>query len=197
MTSDLLTLAQYLSGIFENRTQAMAEPAWYVSLRLWQRPIRLFAADETGESLTLFAEQANVIQLDRPYRQRLLHLQRSPASLQVQYYGFLDPASVKGAGENPALLDSLTPDQVQLLPGCILQVSTRSHPTGTQFIASAPPDACCRFTYEGKVGQVALGFEINPDDYLTYDKGIDPETGKALWGALMGPYRYQKTQNIP
>lgn len=197
MTADLLTLAQYLSGEFANREQAIADPAWYVSLRLWQRPLQLFPEDIAGDSITIFAEQANVLQLASPYRQRLLQVMRSPHApnaLQVQYYGFQNPATVKGAGQNPTLLATLTPDQVEFLPGCVLEVATRSHPTGTHFVATAPTGACCQFHYEGKIGQVALGFEISPDAYLTYDKGVDPDTGQALWGAIMGPYRYQKMQ---
>ncbi|MDX2230749.1 MAG: chromophore lyase CpcT/CpeT [Leptolyngbyaceae cyanobacterium bins.349] len=199
MPSPLQTLAQYLAGIFENREQAIAEPIWYVSLRLWQYPVQVFAADSTGDSVTLFAEQANVINADQPYRQRLIRVMRSPAqpdSLQVQYYGFKQPAAFKGAGQQPQLLAALTADQVQELPGCVLLVSWRSHPRGTHFVATPPTDACCQFSYDGKIGQVSLGLEINPDEFLTYDKGIDPNTGKALWGALMGPYRYRKVENF-
>ncbi|MBF2029726.1 MAG: chromophore lyase CpcT/CpeT [Oscillatoriales cyanobacterium C42_A2020_001] len=192
---ELLTLAQYLSGEFENREQAAAEPVWYVHLRLWQQPVKLFAED----SVTIFAEQASVVNLDKPYRQRLLRLMRSPAdpeALQVQYYGFKDPSVFKGAGQTPEKLESLTVDQVELLPGCILEIRQNSDSNSARFSATAPPGACCRFQYDGKVGQVALGFEVSADEYLTYDKGIDPDTGSALWGAIMGPYRYQKTHQV-
>ncbi|VXD14111.1 conserved hypothetical protein [Planktothrix serta PCC 8927] len=27
---------------------------------------------------------------------------------------------------------------------------------------------------------------------MSYDKGIDPTTGKALWGALLGQFQFQK-----
>lgn len=199
MSSDLLTLAHYLSGEFENRAQATADPVWYVPLRLWQRPIQIFPADITQPTATLFAEQANTINLDKPYRQRLIHLQRSPsqpAVLMVQYYGFKDPGKFRGAGQQPELLSSLTPDQVECLPGCVLEVEQQTLPTGLRFLATAPSNACCQFQYDGKIGQVALGFEVSDQEYLTYDKGIDPQTGQALWGALMGPYRYQKTQQF-
>ncbi len=196
MAANLLTFAQWLAGVFENREQAIAEPTWYVSLRLWQRPVPLFAAD----SVTLFAEQANILYPDQPYRQRLMRLRQSPTQpdgLQVQYYGFKQPGQFKGAGANPQLLAGLTEDQIDDLPGCVLDVEARSQPTGTRFVATAPPGACCRFQYDGKIGQVSLGFEISADEYLTFDKGINPETGEAIWGALMGPYRYQKTQVFP
>lgn len=188
---ELLTLASYLTGIFENREQAAAEPVWYVPLRLWQRPVTLFAKD----SFTLFAEQANVLKLENPYRQRLLRLQSSPTDpslLQVQYYGFKDPDRFSGAGQNSMLLESMTLEDLELLPGCILTVRVEKAPQGDRFIAVAPPNARCCFQYNGEVRQVSLGFEIDANEYLTYDKGIDPETGQALWGAVMGPYCYRK-----
>lgn len=188
---ELQRLASYLEGIFENQEQAAAEPVWYVPLRLWQRPVKLFADD----SLTLFAEQANVLKLEQPYRQRLLRLQPSTieaSGFQVQYYGFKNPSQFKGAGQNPTLLESLTLEQIELLPGCILHIQIKKTSNGDRFIASAPPDARCCFHYDGEVRQVALGFEIDANEYLTYDKGIDPQTGRALWGAVMGPYRYKK-----
>ncbi len=191
--SELLTLAQGLAGVFENREQAIADPAWYVSVRLWHRPVKLFADD----SITLFAEQANLLYPNQAYRQRLLQLRRSPDQpdqFQVQYYGFKQPGQFKGAGENPQLLAAITADQIEFLPGCVLDLIVQTQPTGTHFVAVPPPGACCRFQYDGKIGQVELGFELTPTEYLTFDKGINPETGEAIWGALMGPYRYRKVQ---
>ncbi len=190
-SQNLLTLASYLTGEFENSEQAASEPVWYVHLRLWQRPMALFGED----SITLFAEQANIMNLQNPYRQRLMRLQpasESPDALQVQYYEFQDPASVKGAGINPDLLKSVTLDQINLLPGCILNVRLLE---SDRFIAQPPVGARCCFNYQGEVKQVVLGFEASADQYLTYDKGIDPKTSKSLWGAMMGPYDYTKTQD--
>ncbi|MBM0743228.1 chromophore lyase CpcT/CpeT [Phormidium sp. CLA17] len=187
----LLSLASHIIGEFENAEQAAAEPIWYVHLRLWQRPVALFGED----SITLFAEQANITNLQNPYRQRLMRLQ--PASepfhaLQVQYYEFKKPTIVKGAGSDPDLLKSVTFEQINLLPGCILNVSLLE---GDRFIAKTPVDTRCCFNYQGKARQVVLGFEASADKYLTYDKGVDLETNQALWGAMMGPYRYTKTQD--
>jgi hypothetical protein len=35
----LITLAQWLAGEFENRSQALDQPAWFVHLRLWHRHV--------------------------------------------------------------------------------------------------------------------------------------------------------------
>ena len=195
LPASLLTLATYLAGEFDNSQQAIAEPAWFVHLRLWHRPVNLFADDEP--SLTLFAEQANVLYLDKPYRQRLLRIMPAPkdsqAILRVQYYSFVDPGAVSGAGQNPNQLQSLTLDQVNLLPGCILLVN---QPQPSAFVAAPPTNTACFFEYNGEMRQVSLGFEASAKEFLSHDKGIDPETGKALWGAILGAYRFSKRQDF-
>ncbi|MEH1971282.1 chromophore lyase CpcT/CpeT [Nostoc sp.] len=188
----LIALGEYLAGEFDNREQAIAEPVWYVHLCLWQRPVNLF----TEDSITLFAEQASVINLAQPYRQRIMRLRHgsnSDTSIEVQYYMPQDPGALKGAGHNPALLNPLTPDQLDLLPGCILTVTQETlAPDRYKFTATPLPDTRCSFTYLGNSINVSLGFEATALEFHSYDKGIDPATGKATWGAIMGPYRYTK-----
>lgn len=196
VSTEIITLAGYLAGEFENKAQAMDEPAWYVHLRLWKRPVpvRLFSQN----SLILFAEQANIVSLDKPYRQRILEIGPSEdGGLQVQYYMLKDPAAFRGAGANPELLSRLTPDDMEFLPGCTLKVTQQPLEAGEyQFQATLRPGARCCFTYQEKIRQVSLGFEATPAQLLVYDKGIDPATGKALWGALLGPFRFTKSQDF-
>ncbi len=192
-STSLLTLAHYLAGEFENREQAIADPVWYVSLRLWHRPVPLFAAD----SITLFAEQVNIYTPENPYRQRLLRLQQDEVGLWIQYYRFLEPEQFKSAGADPQKLARLEQEQVECLPGCILRVEEQPQPSGqATFVATPPPGSCCTFPYNGETRQVALGFETNGETFLSYDRGIDPTTGKAIWGAILGPYQFRKMQDF-
>ena len=186
---ELIALARYMAGEFENREQAKSDPTWYVHLRLWQYPVPLF----TSDSLTLFAEQANVLKLDNPYRQRIIRLQER----QVQYYMFKDPSSFQGAGRSPERLHTLTPDDIEFLPGCTLSVTQhQTNPHNYDFQATLPADCRCCFTFRGETYQVSLGFEASSEQFLSYDKGIDPATGKAIWGAMLGPYRFIKRQDF-
>ncbi len=192
-STELITLAAYLAGEFDNEAQAIADPAWYVHLRWWHRPIPLFAQD----SLTLFAEQANVLNLDRPYRPRILRLQpgRDRQTIaRIQYYGFRDPEAIRGAARDRLRLERIAPEYLQDLPGCTLTV-VRS-PGADRFRAVPPPDARCCFTYTGKTRQVELGFEVGAAEFLSYDKGVDPDSGKTLWGAILGPYRFAKHRDF-
>ena len=196
LSPKLIAIGQYLAGEFENKQQALESPAWYVHLRLWLKPVPLFSED----SITLFAEQASIVNLNQPYRPRILCITSSQTEgidLEVRHYMFKDIEAVKGAGSNPNILKKITTEQIEFLPNCTLNISVEEL-EGNRFHFRATPtsDRPCRFTYEGKTFQVALGFEVNPDELLTYDKGIDINTGKTIWGALMGPYRYIKRQDF-
>jgi hypothetical protein len=193
---ELIALASYLAGEFTNQEQALAEPAWYVHLHLWHRPVKgLFP-----EGITLFAEQANILKLDQPYRQRLLQLRETahdPLKIQVQYYKILQPTNFRGAGANPALLNHLTPEQVELLPDGVLKVAI-DQPNYPDYSFTAMPasDRPCSFSYDNKTYQVQLGFAASPEQFLSYDKGINPSTGKAIWGAILGAYRFTKQSDF-
>ena len=195
LSPELITLANCLAGEFDNREQALADPAWYVHLRLWQVPVDLFAED----SLSLFAEQVNTITPGNPYRQRVMRLQANYSSgekhLQVQYYMLKNPTALAGAGRERDLLKGLKSSDLELLPGCILNVNTQVLAANNyRFIAKPPRDTRCCFTYRGQTIQVYLGFEVTSSELLSYDKGIDPQTGKATWGAILGPFSYTKRE---
>jgi CpeT/CpcT family (DUF1001) len=186
--SALLSLVGQLAGEFSNQVQAVDQPVWFVNLRLWQRPL----AQRVSGKLALFAEQANALYPEQAYRQRVMMFEAFDDRILVQYFGLKSPLSFAGAGSNLQLLVQLTPGDLADLPGCRLEV----HQTTTGWEAKMFPGDRCRFPYDGKVGEVVLGFELIGNRFLTYDRGVDPETGQSLWGALMGPYKYQKVQDF-
>ena len=187
--NDLSVLASHLAGEYTNRSQALDDPVWYVHLKAWWRPVPLFVED----SIVLFAEQANVLNLDRPYRQRLMRLCVREGQLVGQFYQFAEPNSVLGAGQNAGLLAAISTAEIKELPGCILDVKR----LGDRFSGTPRSSDRCSFSYpDGKggenTGEVELGFEVGPGYFHSYDRGIHPETRKVIWGATLGPYRYTK-----
>ncbi len=191
-STQLITLANYLAGEFSNAEQAKEQPAWYVNLRLWIRPVPIFTAD----SITLFAEQANVLRLEQPYRPRILRL-RQRETIEVEFYMFEDLSTAQGAGRNQDLIKQITPEKIKFLPNCTLKVATQEQANSKYCFETTPAtEEPCRVTYQGSTFQVFLGFKAMADELQTYDKGIDPETGKGTWGALMGAYRFSKCQDF-
>jgi hypothetical protein len=185
----LLTLARNLAGDYDNQTQALDQPIWFVHLRLWYRPLPI----RIHGHLALFAEQTNALLLDQSYRQRVAVLREdAEQGLQVQYWAFRAPERFRGAGLHGDRLLSLTLDDLEALPGCVLQVDERD---GMFRGVMAAGDRCC-FQYQGELRQVVLGLEVGGDRLLSYDRGVDPVTGKSLWGAMMGPYEFHKRQDL-
>jgi CpeT/CpcT family (DUF1001) len=181
-----MTLAQLMAGEFDNKAQSIDQPAWFVHLRLWYRPLPM----RIEGNVALFAEQGNLLG-DRPYRQRVAVLSEVGEALRVQYWGFKKPERFLGAGANPSLLEKLTLDDLEALPGCGLRVTKI---TGG-FKGELDDGARCCFQYDGATRQVILGFEVTEGKFLSFDRGVDPETGKGLWGALMGAYEFQKVES--
>lgn len=173
-------LWDWLPGWFDNQPQALAEPAWYVHLWLWQRVI---PGGIQGQP-ALFIEQASALTPTQPYRQRVLVLSTNV----VQYYACREPQQWRGCGAQPERLTSLTESDLILLPGCRLEVQ---YDNG-EFQASLCPGCHCEFEYNGQTRRVVLGWRVNAQEFTSHDQGIDPTTGQVLWGALMGPYRFQK-----
>ncbi len=163
----LTALATYLAGEFDNQQQALEEPAWYVHLRLWIRPVPIF----TEDSITLFAEQANIVNLAQPYRPRILRL-RERDRIEVEYYMFKDITTIKGAGQNRDILQQITPEQIEFLPDCTLKVATDNLVNHQYSFDTSPAiDKPCSFCYQGNTFQVLLGFKATSRELQTYDKG--------------------------
>ncbi|MFA9202282.1 MAG: CpcT/CpeT family chromophore lyase, partial [Candidatus Nanopelagicaceae bacterium] len=118
-------------------------------------------------------------------------------NIEVEFYMFKDLATARGAGQNKDLIAQITPDKIKFLPNCTLLVTTQAFANETYCFETIPvTDEPCTVTYQGTTFQVFLGFKATVDELLTYDKGIDPETGQGTWGALIGAYSFSKLQDF-
>ena len=192
-------LATHLAGEFDNRQQSLADPTWYLHLRLWQRPLsdQLF-----GEGYSFFIEQMSVVSGQPPYRQRILHLTTTADGLWGQYYALPDPADYVGSATQPHRLTTLRRESLINLPTC--GVAVEYQPTSQTFSARLLGDRLCSFTANGTTTYVRLAFDIGPETAAAdspvvlqmNDRGVDPETGKTTWGPMMGPFRLVKQSSF-
>jgi hypothetical protein len=188
ISQELSTLTSWMSGEFSNREQSLDQPVWFVNLVWWQRPIPF---DVLG-SVAIFAEQANALILDRPYRQRILQFVESDRKMQVKYWGFKDPSAWPGAGRNCDRLNQITINDIEPLHGCLLDVTFDNG----KYKAEMPADAKCCFQYLNESRQVVLGFEVSAHEFWSGDRGVDPATGTAIWGAIVDFYKFSKIQDF-
>jgi len=188
ISKEISTLASWMSGEFSNREQSLDQPVWFVNLVWWQRPIPFNVLG----SIAIFAEQANALILDRPYRQRILQLVENDGKIQVKYWGFKDPVAWTGAGRDLDRLNQITINDIEPLAGCLLDVSFANG----RYKAEMPKEAKCCFQYLNESRQVVLGFEVSADEFWSGDRGVEPETGTAIWGAIMDFYKFKKIQDF-
>lgn len=187
-TEKLLTLASWMAGEFSNREQSLDQPIWFVNLIWWQRPIPFNVLG----GVALFAEQANALQSDHPYRQRILQFMQTDGKIQIKYWGFKDSSAWSGAAKDSDRLNQITINDIEPLSGCLLDVVFANG----RYKAEMPKDARCCFQYMGETRQVILGFEVTVDSFWSGDRGVDLETGIAIWGAIMDFYKFSKTQDF-
>ncbi|MBD2176241.1 chromophore lyase CpcT/CpeT [Pseudanabaena sp. FACHB-1998] len=188
ISQNLLTLTSWMTGEFSNQEQSVDQPVWFVNLVWWQRPI---SSNLLG-SPAIFAEQANALILDRPYRQRILQFVENEDKIQVKYWGFKDPSAWTGAGRDRDRLNQITINDIEPLAGCSLDVFFANG----RYKAEMPKDAKCCFQYLNESRQVVLGFEVSADEFWSGDRGVDPETGTAIWGAIMDFYKFKKIKDF-
>lgn len=207
VSSPLNTLVSYLSGEFENQAQAAAEPAWYVRLRLWHRLVPNLSDERT---YTFFLEQMTVDAGKPPYRQRILQLKETAAAvgqsaaaasgeLRGEYFALADPLKFRGAGTDSTLLNAMSAEDLVSLPDSEAHIQCQALPAGGfKFQSALPEGKLCSFEYGGQRRYVYLGFDVFASgdriELLIYDKGIAPDTGQGLWGALMGPFKMVKQE---
>ena len=193
-------LCQSLAGTFQNREQALAEPVWYVHLRLWCYPTPLFRED----SATFFIEQASAAFAQAPYRQRILRIRRDQDDLTAEYYALKQPQTWQGATQTPDRLQTLALEDLQTLENSCLSIAIVPEAQATRFEARQQPGERCQFTVNGETKLVELAFDAIapsaanqvPAAFWMYDKGIDATTGKSTWGATQGPFRLIKVQDF-
>ena len=202
--AQLSRLAEYYAGEFDNRQQSLADPAWFLHLRVWNRPLpaHIFA---TGYGF--FIEQVNVATGQPPYRQRILHFTAQNGILRGQYFGLNDPQAYAGSSRQPERLTQLQSEDLVDLPTCCLNISY--NPGTGQFEGRLPANTLCSLTMNGNTSYINLGFDIGPDlpssagsavessvQLAVYDHGVDSATGKTTWGPRMGPFQLLKTQSF-
>ncbi|MEM9002179.1 MAG: chromophore lyase CpcT/CpeT [Cyanobacteria bacterium P01_F01_bin.86] len=196
----LNTLGCCLAGVFQNRQQALADPVWFVHLKIWIYPVAIF----TEDSHTFFIEQASANLSQPPYRQRLLRVRWLANQLTAEYYALKQPQVFQGAAQATERLTMLTEADLQPLKGACLPVKYRADSQGTYFEARHSPGERCQFVINGEFRYVELGFDaVAPSArsqqapaFLMYDKGLDPETTQSTWGALNGPFRLEKVEDF-
>uniref|UniRef100_A0A832H5Q4 Chromophore lyase CpcT/CpeT n=1 Tax=Oscillatoriales cyanobacterium SpSt-402 TaxID=2282168 RepID=A0A832H5Q4_9CYAN len=181
-STDIATLARWMAADFSNQAQAFENPPFFAHIRVCMRPLPL----ELLSGVSLFVEQAYDYNINDPYRLRVLKLIAKDGHIEIENYCVKGEEEFFGASRDPKRFASLTIDQLEMLPGCNMQVEW----TGNSFKGRVQPGKACMVLRKGKTTYLDSEFEIDADKFISHDRGRDPETDEHVWGSVAGPFEF-------
>ncbi len=181
------TLARHLDGRFDSSAQAETSPQYF--------PVQLQTcraeAPEFGPNV-LYVEQAMLASLDAPYRQRLYVVEAGgePSSKAVsRVYELVKPRAAVHACAGGASPSFVRADAIEL-PGCRVELGW----TGDHFEGGTVGTECLN-DHQGAV-YATSEVAVFADGIKSWDRGYDAH-GKQVWGAVVGPYVFDRKTPMP
>ncbi len=179
-------LVEWMTGSFSSAAQAEADEAF--------RDVRLHVApvwSERDDAHWLYVEQAVAEYLDRPYRQRIYRVTEiAPDLYQSQVLTVPEPAAVVGAWRDPALLEGLAPEDLEVRDGCAILLRRR----GDAYLGGTL-GRLCESALRG-AAYATSEVEITAEGMFSWDRGFDAGGGQ-VWGAETGGYVFDRLAEEP
>jgi hypothetical protein len=134
-STDIATLARWMAADFSNQEQAFENPPFFAHIRVCMRPLPIALLN----GVSLFLEQAYDIELNQPYRMRVLKLVAAENRIVIENYTVKNEEIYYGASRNLERLKALTADQLEITTGCDNFVEW----TGKSFQGRVEPGKAC------------------------------------------------------
>lgn len=174
-------LTALMEGAFSSELQSRTDTS-YFNISLVMTPIW---TDRT-DGRWLYVEQAAASQLDKPYRQRVYHLQHpSKNTFTSDIYTIRNALSFAGLQNDKQKQDRLTFDLIELKDGCTVTLvkNNKIYEGGTA------SDKCPSDLRGAKYTTTKI--VLKKGELRSWDQGFDA-TGKQVWGATKGGYIFIK-----
>jgi hypothetical protein len=181
-STDIATLARWMAADFSNQAQVFENPAFYAHIRVCMRPLPPSVLSGVG----FLVEQAYDYTLNDPYRLRVLNLVTENDKIVIENYTVKEEKDFFGASRDLDKLQTLTSDRLEKMPGCNMIVEW----TGKSFRGYVEPGKGCIVVRKGKKTYLDSEFEIDGEQFISWDRGRDPDTDEHLWGSLAGPFTF-------
>lgn len=183
-STDIVTLARWMAADFSNQEQAIENPPFFAHVRVCMRPLPYTLLD----GVSLYLEQAYDYMIAQPYRVRVLKLLPVGDLIHIENYKIEQQENFYGACREPGRLEQLKGANLEKIPGSTFITEW----TGQSFKGKVEPGKGCIVVRNGRTTYLDSEFEINGEIFTSHDRGRDPETDEHVWGALAGPFVFNK-----
>ena len=184
-----LRFAKTLAGIYDNYEQAQSNPKDFARINIVFRPLPW----EIFEGPGFYSEQYYDYAKWNPYRQGIHRLTIKDQSFVVENFDFGDKERLAGSGRNPELLDSLDISSLNSRCGCAMHFIEASD---GKYIGTVEPGKKCFIPRDGKITYLVSEVEVDETNWISRDRGFDPESDQPRWGSEHGPLRFKRIENF-
>ncbi len=178
--SDLDELMELMTGSFSSSQQAGKDTS-YFDITLHMYPIW------KDKGKWLYVEQALSVRQDKPYRQRIYHLEQvAKGKFRSVVYTLPDPESFIGAWQDPQRFGVLSPLELSLRGGCDVYLEK----IGRQKYEGSTQGENCSSELAG-ASFASSEVLVRSGMIESWDRGFDAQ-GNQVWGATEGGYRFKR-----
>lgn len=174
-------LVSMMTGSFNSAEQEAADSSYYnISLHMY--PIW-----EGREGKWLYVEQALNDMQDKPYRQRIYHVEQTgKKKFKTTVYALEDPYAAIGKWKTPEWFDQFDESFLKEREGC--GVFLERTPEGNYKGSTKKGE--CQSSLRGASYATSI-VSISPGQIYSWDQGFD-ENHEQVWGAVKGGYVFRK-----
>ncbi len=174
-------LANWMSGTFNSYRQAQQDTDYY-NINLRMLPIW----EDRTDGKWLYVEQAIASMQDRPYRQRVYHIQKTDKySIESVVYRLDSQARFIQAHADHPLFEKINPDSLKIREGCKI-VMTKS---AKGYVGSTVEKECASNLRGASYATSEV--VITENAILSWDRGYDAQD-EQVWGAVKSGYLFEK-----
>ena len=180
--SELAKFQKLMVGKYNSQAQSIADTS-YFNISLVMTPIW---KDRT-DGKWLYVEQAMASKLDKPYRQRVYHLQHPSSTIYTSdIYTIKNAMSFAGAQNDNTKMTKLIFDKIELKDGCTVTLTANGN---NEYTGGTTLDHCPSDLRGAKYATTKI--TMKNGELISWDQGFDA-TGKQVWGAEKGGYIFVK-----
>ena len=180
-TRALESLAVTLEGSYTSAEQANTDTSYFeIELEM----VRIWGKRKDGA--WFYVEQATADSKDKPYRQRVYHVQEvNDSTFTSDILTIKSGEALFGAYKDPVKLDALRADSLGLLEGCTITL----HRHGNVYVGSTRGRDCPN--KRSKATYATSEVSLFSDRMVSWDRGYD-DADVQVWGAEKGGYIFIK-----
>jgi CpeT protein len=187
-STDLITLARWMSGDFSNYQQTFENPKDFAHIHVFFRPL----PPEVFSGIWLYSEQVYDYDLWQPYRQGVHCLIDQGNQIYIENYSLKKAIFYAGAARDLNILKTITPDCIERRHHCSM-IFKRD---GNLFRGCVEPGNLCLIEKNGCQTYLDSTVEVTETTWASLDKGLDVNTHEQVWGSTFGALRFEKRESF-